>query len=143
MPRETFPAFVRTSIDISIPLVGVLDTAGAVSILVSYVVPFKGSLERVEFIPDVVAAGAGATQPIVVRKGGATGTALATVTPALATAVLGGPGIVANVAAALESDARFVDGDTLSVTKTAGGTVFSAGGGHLRLIFRQRPQARA
>ena len=47
MPRETFPAFVRTSLNFRIPLTGVLDTSGAVTFLLSYVVPFKATLERV------------------------------------------------------------------------------------------------
>jgi len=142
MPRETFPAFVRTSLNFRIPLTGVLDTSGAVTFLLSYVVPFKATLERVVFVPDVAGAGAGATQALVVRKGNASGTALATVTPTLANHVMGAAGLVTTVAAATDDSARFVDGDTLSITKTAG-TVFSAAGGTLQLIFRQRPQGRA
>jgi len=142
MPRETFPAFVRTTLNFSIPLASVLNAAGAVTILLSYVVPFKATLERVTFIPEVTGAGAGATQAINVRKGNATGTILATVTPTLANHVLGAAGLVATVSAANDEAARFVDGSTLSVTKDAG-TVFSAAGGTLELTFRQRPQGRA
>lgn len=141
MPRETFPAGVRTSVDIRIPLIGVLDTAGAVSILVSSVLSFKAELEKVTFFPDVTGAGAGATQAIRVRKGAAAGAIIATVTPTLAAAVLGGPGIAANVAAADAEAAKFKDGDTFSITKDAG-TVFTAGGGTLSLQFWQRPQSR-
>ena len=142
MPRETFPAFVRTTIDFRIPLTGVLDTAGAVTYLLSYVVPFKAVLERVTYIPDVTGAGAGATQAISVRKGNASGTILATVTPTLANHVLGAAGLATAVAAATDETAKFVDNDTLSITKAAG-TVFSAAGGTLQLTFRQRPQGRA
>lgn len=141
MPRETFPAFVRTHLAIRIPLTGVLDQAGAVTLLLSHVINFKCFLERAIFLPDVTGAGAGATQALRIRKGNATGTILATVTPTLATHVLGGAGIVGAVAAADSETARFVDGDTLSITKDAG-TVFSAGGGTLILEFRQRPQGR-
>lgn len=142
MPRETNPAFVRTTLAIPVPLAGVLNTSGAVSYIVDYVVPYKCTLEKVTFIPEVAGAGAGATHAIKVRKGGATGTVLATVTVTLALHVIGGPGIVANVAAADETAATFKDGDTLSITKDAG-TVFSTAGGHLLLTFRQRPQSKA
>jgi hypothetical protein len=141
MPRETNPAFVRTTLAFRIPLTGVLDQAGAITYLLSFVMPFKAVLERVTYIPDVAGAGAGATQAISVRKGNASGTVLATVTPTLALHVMGAAGIVATVAAADEDKARFVDGDTLSITKAAG-TVFSAAGGTLILTFRQRPQAK-
>jgi hypothetical protein len=141
MPRETFPAGIRTSLSFTIPLAGVLNTAGAVTVLLSYVVTFKGWLERIEFIPEATGAGAGATQALKVRKGNATGTVLATVTPTLANHVFGAAGLVANVAAADAETAKFVDGDTLSVTKDAG-TVFSAAGGTLRLIFWQKPQSK-
>lgn len=142
MPRETFPAFIRTVIPVRIPLVGVLDTAGAVTFLLSHVIRFKGTFERAAFVPDVAGAGAGATQAIRIRKGAAAGTILATVTPTLANHVLGGAGIEGAVAAADDEAARFVDNDTLSITKDAG-TVFTAAGGTLFLTFRQRPQARA
>lgn len=141
MPRETFPGGVRHVIPIRIPLVGVLDQAGAVTLLASLVVPFKAQLVSATYLPDVAGAGAGATQALRIRKGGATGTILATVTPTLALHVLGGPGIVGNVAATEASLAQFVDNETLSITKDAG-TVFSAAGGTLLLTFWQRPQAR-
>lgn len=142
MPREASPSFVRTTLAFGIPLAGVLNASGAVTFLLSFVVPFKASLERVTFIPEVAGAGAGATQALKVRKGNATGTVLATVTPTLAAHVMGAAGITDTVTAANEEAARFVDGDTLSITKDAG-TVFSAAGGTLLLTFRQRPQSRA
>jgi len=142
MPRATSPAFVRTVLPVRIPLVGVLDQAGAVTFLLSFVMPFKAILERATFIPDVTGAGAGATQALRIRKGNATGAIIATVTPTLANHVFGGPGVVGTVAAADDQNARFVDLDTLSITKDAG-TVFSAAGGTLFLTFRQNPQARA
>src|SRR4051794_18691704 len=100
MPRETFPAYVRTTLTTRIPLAGFLDQAGAVTFLASLVIPFKAALERAVFIPDVVGAGAGATQGIQIRKGGATGPVIATVTPTLANHALGGAGVVGTVAAA-------------------------------------------
>jgi len=141
MPRETFPAFVRTTLPFRLPLTGFFDQSGAITYLLSFVMPFKASLERVTYVPDVAGAGAGATHAISVRKGNATGTVLAVITPTLALHVMGAAGIVATVAAADEDKARFVDGDTISITKAAG-TVFSAAGGTLFLTFRQRPQGK-
>lgn len=141
MPKEAFPAGIRTVLPVRIPLTGVLDQAGAITYLLSYVMPFKANLERIVYVPDVAGAGAGATQAISVRKGNAAGTILATVTPTLATHVMGAAGLVGLVAAAQAGDARFNDGDTLSITKAAG-TVFSAAGGTLFLVFFQRPQAK-
>ena len=142
MPRESFPAGVRSVIlAVRIPLVGVLDQAGAVTFLLSHVIPFKVQIERLVYVPDVAGAGAGATQAISVRKGNASGTILATVTPTLANHVLGGAGLVGTVAAADSDTARLVDNDTISITKAAG-TVFSAGGGTLYILGWQRPQAK-
>jgi hypothetical protein len=141
MPKEAGPSFIRTPIDVRLPLVGFFDQAGAVTFLLSHVMGFVMTLERVVFIPDVTGAGAGATQAVRIRKGNATGAIVATVTPTLANHVMGAGGVAANVALADEGAARFTDTDTMSITKDAG-TVFSAAGGTLRLIFRQKPQAR-
>lgn len=141
MPSEKGPAFTRTNLDFRIPLVGVLDQAGAITYLLSAVMGFVGTLEKATFIPDVAGAGAGATQALRIRRGNATGAILCTVTPTLATHVLGGAGIVGTVAAADDAASRLSDADTFSITKDAG-TVFSAAGGTLRLQFRQKLQAR-
>lgn len=141
MPREAGPGFIRTVLPVRVPLTGVLDQAGAVTFVLSAVLGFKAELQGVRYIPDVTGAGAGATQALRVRKGNATGTILATVTPTLANHVMGGATLTGDVAAAQANDAKFGDTDTFSITKDAG-TVFSAAGGTLLLIFRQRPQAR-
>lgn len=142
MPREQGPAFQRHIVPVRIPLTGVLDQAGAVTFLLSCNLGFIATLESAKYIPDVAGAGAGATQALRIRKGNASGTILATVTPTLATHVLGGAGIAGvGVVAADEPSARFGDTDTFSITKDAG-TVFSAGGGTLWMVFRQRPQGR-
>lgn len=143
MPRETNPAFVRTHKEFHLGLVGVGDAAGAVSFLVDYVMPYKAALERVTFTPSTAGAGAGASQVFKVRKGGATGTVIATITLTLANTAIGGAGVVATVAAADDRTATFKDGDTLSITKDAGGTAFTTFDGILSLTFRQRPQARS
>lgn len=142
MPKIVGPMFIRTALDVRIPLIGVLDQAGAVTFLLSYVMPFQGTLERASYIPDVAGAGAGATQALRIRKGNATGNIVSTVTPTLANHVMGAAGVESGaVPATSELDATFRDNDTLSITKDAG-TVFSAAGGTLRLTFRQPLQAR-
>lgn len=141
MPAERGPAFQRHLVPVRIPLLGVLDTAGAVTFLASLSLGFIATLEKVIFVPDVTGAGAGATQGLRIRKGGAAGTILATVTATLANHVMGAAGIAGSVAVADEPVARFADLDTISITKDAG-TVFTAAGGTLLLQFRQRPQGR-
>jgi len=140
--KEAGPAYTRVCIPVPIAVTDVLDTAGAVTILDGYTPGFWGSVERIEFIPQSDAAGAGADQTLSVRKGAAAGSVIATVNPTLATAVLGGAGLATDVAAADDATARFSPLDTLSVTKEGSGTAFSAGGGTLLIWVRQRPQSR-
>jgi hypothetical protein len=142
MPTERGPAFIRVAHDTRLPLAGFLDQAGAVTFLLSASLGYTATLEKAIFIPDTTGAGAGASQNIQIRRGNATGTALITnLLLTLANHVLGGAGISAVVAPAQDAQARLGDADTFSITKDAG-TVFSAGGGILRLIFRQRLQGR-
>lgn len=139
---ERGPAFIRTALDIRLPLVGFLDQAGAVTLVASLPVGFIASLEKAIFIPDVAGAGAAASQNIQIRKGAAAGTAIiANLLLTLANHVLGGPGITASTPAASDALSRFTDAEVLSITKDAG-TVFTAAGGTLRLLFRQRLQGR-
>lgn len=141
---ERGPAFIRTTIAVRLPLVGFFDQAGAVTFLLSMPMGFIASLEKATFIPDVTGAGAGASQNVQIRKGNATGPAvISNLLITLANHVMGGPGVSASAVAGAGTDAiaRFGDADTLSITKDAG-TVFSAAGGTLRLVFRQRLQGR-
>lgn len=142
-PKIVSPAVVRVVLPIRLPLTGFLDTAGAVSFLVSVPVPYGVTFESMRFIPDVAGAGAGASQVISLRKGNATGTVIDTITLTLANHVLGGAGVASTgVTAANDATAKLRPADTFSVTKNAGGTVFSAAGGTLWLIGRQHPQSR-
>lgn len=142
MPPEKAPLFLRHNISIRIPLLGVLDAAGAVTFLLSAVAGYVFSFERMLFIPDVAAAGAGATQTFRLRKGNASGAILDTIILTLANAVLGTAGVASTgVSAANDTAARLADADTYSLTKDAG-TVFTAGGGTLHLVVRQKPQHR-
>lgn len=143
MPAERGPAFLRSNFVFRIPLVGVLDQAGAITYLAGFTPGYRGEIEKVWYIPDVAGAGAGAAQTLEIRKGAANGTIVATVALTLANHVLGGAGLSGAVSAANDETAKFRDSDTISITKAAGGTVFSGGGGTLWIMFRQRPQARA
>lgn len=143
MPREVFPGFIREIVSLRIPLVGVLDQAGAVTFLASFVPGFRGEIEKAVYVPDVAGAGVGAAQTLEIRKGGAAGTIVATVALTLANHVLGGAGLSGAVSAANDETAKFRDTDTISITKAAGGTVFSAGGGTLLIYVRQKPQSRS
>jgi hypothetical protein len=152
MPRETFAAFIRTPIATWVSTGG----AGAVSAdfnantlattfggTAGYAVPYKCVVEKLRFIVGPVDfAGAGGTLTFVLRKGSATGTAIATLTIALASALRGSV-LEASVAAADNEAAKLVDGDRLFITRTATGTVFTGGEGTWSIIARQRPQARA
>lgn len=141
MPAERAPFFIRTVLPFRLPLTGFFDQAGAISYLVSMPLGFRGELEKITFVPDVAGAGAGATHAVHVRKGNASGTDLGSITITLATHVMGGAGITGSIAAASDEAAKIRDTDTISITKDAG-TVFSAAGGTLWLVFRQKPQAR-
>lgn len=139
---ERGPASVRTSIDFRLPLVGFFDQAGAVTFIASMPLGFIGSIEKAIFIPDVAGAGAGASQNVQIRKGAAAGTAIiSNLLITLANHVLGGPGVAVSTPLANDALSRLGDADVFSVTKDAG-TVFSAAGGTLRLVVRQRPQGR-
>jgi hypothetical protein len=140
MPRETNPSFARHELNIRIGQAGLLDAAGAITFLAAMPIGYVAYLEAVRYVPEVAGAGAGAAQTLEIRKGGAAGTILSTVALTLANHVLAGAGIAGS--AISDSASRFADTDTISITKAAGGTVFSTSGGTLTLRFRQKLQAR-
>jgi hypothetical protein len=144
MPREASPAFVRTILPLlTVPAVtGILDGTGAITVIASLPIPYKATLEKITYVVGTTHVGGGGTQAFRVRKGGATGTIIATLTLAIADVGAVGAFKTASVAAADDESARFVDGDTLSFTRDSGGTAYSAGTGHFFLTFRQRPQAK-
>lgn len=86
-------------------------------------------------------AGAGGTLTFVLRKNSATGAALATLTITLATALRGAV-LEASVAAADDETAKLRPGDTLFITRTATGTVFTGGEGTWQILARQVPQSK-
>src|SRR5512138_765113 len=125
MPKEAGPLYNRGVINIRLALAGLLDQAGAITFLASVVPGFVLSFEKMLYIPDVAGAGVGASQVLRLRKGGAAGTIIDTITLTLANHVLGGAGVASTgVTAANESIARLQDTDGFSITKDAGGVVF-------------------
>jgi len=144
MPAEKGPAFIRTKEDLlHVPAVtNILDGTGALSFIVSRVADgFVQTLEKITFTSSTILAGAGGTQTFKVRKGNASGTVVATLIVALADFDTS----VGRSKSAVTTDpdaARFSDTDTLSFTRDASGTAFSAGAGVFTLTWRQKPQAR-
>lgn len=146
MPKEAGPAYLRTKETLLVvpSVTGFLDGTGALTLIDTRVADgYVQTLEKITFISTVALAGAGGTQTFKVRKGGPTGTVIATLTVALADfQTSAGKSKAAAVAAGDEGLARFGDTDTLSFTRDASGTAFSAGAGQFFLTWRQRPQAR-
>lgn len=137
--RKSGVNFIRIPMSFRIPLTGVANQAGAVTFVDSFPIGFWASLERAFFQVAAAGAGAGATQTFRVRKGGATGTILATITATLANQTLGAV-IAATVTETNTSELR--PNDTITITKDAGGTVFTTFDANLVLVFRQAPQTR-
>lgn len=144
MPAEKGPAFIRTSFPLlAVPgVTGILDGTGAITLITSLPLGFVATLEKIVYVAGLIHVGGGGTQTFKVRKGGATGTVIATLTLAIGDLGAVGAFKVASVAAADDANARFGDADTISFTRDASGTAFSAGTGQFTLIFRQKPQAR-
>lgn len=152
MPREAFPAGVRNSIIEHIShfanaaTVGPDFNANTLATIFGgaggYTVPYKCQVERLEFsVGPEDFAGAGGTLTFELRKNSATGTALASLTIALASA-LRGVTLVATVSAANAEAAKLKDNDTLFLVRTATGTVFTTGRGTFRVIVWQKPQSK-
>lgn len=144
MPREASPAFVRTILPLlTVPAVtGILDGTGAITLINSLPLPYKATIEKITYVTGTTHVGGGGTQVFKVRKGGATGTVVATLTIAIGDVGAVGAFKTASVAAADDENARLVDGDTISFTRDSGGTAYSAGTGHFFLTLRQRAQAK-
>lgn len=146
MPNEKGPAFIRVKEDLlHIPSVtGYLDGTGALTLIDTRVAEgFVQTLEKATFVCSTALAGAGGTQTFKVRKGGATGTVVLTFTLTLADfQTTAGKSKNFAVAIGDEAIARFADADTLSLTRDASGTAFSAGAGVIMLTWRQKPQTR-
>lgn len=144
MPKEFGPSFLRHEMPLLIApaLTGIADGTGAITLIDSLPVGYVGTIERLRFVSGSIATGAGGTQTFKLRKGGAAGTVIATLTLALADVDAVGKFKQAAVAAADEAVARLTDTDTLSLTRDSGGTAFTKFEGIFSVVLRQRPQMR-
>lgn len=87
-------------------------------------------------------AGAGGTLTFELRVASATGTAIASLTIPLASALRGAV-LEASVSAANAVAARISDTQKLFLVRLATGTAFTTGRGMFDVLARQKPQARA
>lgn len=144
MPKEAGPSFIRNTIALlaAPALTGIADGTGAITLIDSMPAGFVFTVEKLRFVSGSIATGAGGTQTYKLRKGGAAGTVLATLTLALADVNAVGKFKEASVAAADQNVARLMDTDTLSLTRDSGGTAFTKFEGVFSVVVRQKPQAR-
>lgn len=151
MPRETFPAGIRSTVMAHVSefanaaTVGADFNANSLATIAGgaggYSVPYKCQVEALEFsVGPEDFAGGGGTLTFELRKNSATGTALASLTIALASA-LRGVTLRAAVTAANAEAAKLKDNDTLFLVRLATGTAFTTARGVFRVVAWQRPQA--
>lgn len=99
-------------------------------------------VEKLRFIVGNTAfAGAGGTLTFELRKNSETGSAIVSLTIALASAIRGAV-IEAAVTAANDELAKLSPTDSLFLVRTATGTVFTTGEGTWEIVGRQVPQSR-
>lgn len=136
MPRFALYGRTRTIVAITVPQAALAGATGA-TLAVCQSLGFQFDLESAQYVATVAHAGAGATQTIRIRKGNATG-----VTAASVALTVGDLGTMGNSKAipVTKGNASFSDADTLSVTIDTGGVAFTAAGGELILVLRERPQ---
>lgn len=145
MPAEKGPAFTRTVLPLLVApaLTGIADGTGAITLIDSLPVGYLGNIEKITFVSGSIATGTSATQTYKLRKGGASGTVIATLTLALADVNAVGKFKSASVAAADDAAAKLnKDTDTISLTRDASGTAYTKFEGVFYLTMRQKPQAR-
>jgi hypothetical protein len=145
MPREVHPAYTRITLPILVApaLTGIADGTGAITLIDSLPLGFKGIIEKITFVSGSIATGASASQVFKVRKGGASGSVVATLTLALADVNAVGKFKSASVASADAETAKInTDTETLSLTRDAGGTAYTKFEGVFYITIAQRLQAR-
>lgn len=107
-----------------------------------FTVPHWFEVEKLRFIVgNTDFAGAGGTLTFELRKNSATGTAIASLTIPLATALRGAV-LEASVTAALDETAKLRPTDTLFLVRLAAGTVFTTGEGTWSIVGRQVEQSK-
>lgn len=115
---------------------------GAITLVDSHTPGFELILEQIGFCASITAGATAGSQVFKLRKGGASGTVIATLTLALANVNALGETTVANVAASVSlADRTLDDDDTFSITRDASGTDYTTEPeGYFFVKFRQRPQ---
>lgn len=152
MPRESFAAGIRRVIMQHISIATAAATVSAdfnattLATIAGGTAGFtpgvKAQVTKLRFrVGDADFAGAGGTLTFELRKNSATGTAIASLTIPLASALRGAV-LEAAVTAALSDVARLRDTDTLFLVRTAVGTVFTTAAGVFEVEAWERPQAR-
>lgn len=120
------------------------DGTGALTIVDSFTMGFQCVLEAIGYVTNMVAGASAGSQVFKLRKGGTSGTVLATLTLALANVNALGEVTQALTTSAAIGDKTLFDGDTWSLTRDASGTSFTTKPeGYFYLRFRQLPQADA
>lgn len=141
MPKEVGPGWIRTLIPFHLTGANLSGT-GATVVINALALGFRGVVEKIQMYTVDTLAGASGSQTFVVRKGSTTGTALATAILTVADHATMGTKLSTAVAVADDDEARFTDTDTISLTRTTGGTAISSGSVDGYIVIRQRPQAR-
>lgn len=115
---------------------------GAVTIVDSMALGFHAVLEALGFITTTTAGASAGSQVFKLRKGGASGTVIATLTLALASVnALGEVAAIATTAAASLADKTLFDTDTFSLTRDGSGTDYTTEPeGMFYIRYRQKLQ---
>ncbi len=113
-----------------------------ITLVDSLALGFQAVLEQIGFCASITAGASAGSQVFKLRKGGASGTVIATLTLALANVNALGEVTVANVAASVSDADRYLDDDdTFSITRDASGTDYTTEPeGYFFVKFRQRTQ---
>lgn len=115
---------------------------GAITLVDSFTPGFQLVLEQIGFCAAIVAGATAGSQVFKLRKGGASGTVIATLTLALASVNALGEVTVANIATGTAvADVNLDDDDTFSITRDASGTDYTTEPeGFFFVKYRQRAQ---
>lgn len=137
MPRSAPYGFARNTAVFTIPFPA---GTGQVTSLLSFPLGFTGTVEKVSIYSSIVAAGAGASRTLNVRKGTATGTVMATATVVLAD--LNAVGVVKALTVSTTAGAPDIaDTDALTIEwATAGAVAYTAGVFHVAVQIRHLHQ---
>jgi hypothetical protein len=139
MPKQTPFGAIRDIVAFTVPAAQLAGTSATV-IALSVPLGFSFEIESVSVVATTALAGGGGTRTITVRKGNASGTAVATL--ACTVAALGTSGNSAAMVVTKTSQTnRYGDADTMSVTVDSGGTAITSGQLDLLIVLKERPQA--